>query len=267
MDDKKIQNQTQEQMKKLPQNVQDFVLNGAWEERTGEIAQKYSLNPIQTDALANTVVLVLVGLELPDTFLDTIIADVGISRLLAEQIMNDLETRVFEYAISQIGSKSKTEKAKPVVTEAKPEDMQVKPATMEIKKEEVKNTMPEILPNNLPMVEKGEAVKVNHVQKIVPPPAPQNIPKPQSQNSETKKPEINIPPTTKPAEPVQRPIPVPRFTAAPIEEEKETVAKPVAPPVVAPTQPQSVPQKPPETKPTEPIQKKYVVDPYREPLN
>src|SRR3984885_16006631 len=119
MDDKKIQNQTQEQMKKLPQNVQDFVLNGAWEERTGEIAQKYSLNPIQTDALANTVVLVLVGLELPDTFLDTIIADVGISRLLAEQIMNDLETRVFEYAISQIGSKSKTEKAKPVVTKVK----------------------------------------------------------------------------------------------------------------------------------------------------
>jgi hypothetical protein len=304
MDKDKTQNEIPEYVKNLPPAVQDFVLNGAWEERTNEIAKKYSLNPIQTDALANTVVLVLIGLESPDTFLDTIVKDVGISRLLAEQIMGDLEKRVFEYAINQIESKNKTEKEKPVVAETKPVEPEIKveektkpvvpetpkPAPIEVKKEEekpkpqnvfadmkteIKKTpgaivnspqVPEVAPQNLPMIEKNESVKT--------------VPLPTLRDVLQKKLE------TKPVEPIQRPIPVPRFTATPLPEDAvataipirtpaaaqapvpapQPIIKPVTTPATTIAEPASV--LPPETKKEEtPIQKKYVVDPYREPIN
>src|SRR3989338_1688659 len=124
--DNQTQNQIPEYVQKLPQAVQDFVYDGAWEVRTNEIARKYSLVAGQTDALANTVVLVLIGLESPDTFLDTLVTDLEISRLLGEQIMADLEKRVFEYALGVIENK---EKSTPSKSQAQNPNFQSNPKT------------------------------------------------------------------------------------------------------------------------------------------
>ena len=118
------------------------------------------------------------------------------------------------------------------------------------------------------------------------------------QKTEVEKPKVvEKKPETKPAESIQRPIPVPRFTAVPIEEETDAtpiqapvtpapvpmptvppapqaqpVVKPVTPPIapiIKPAEPRVVEQSSLQgtAKPAEPITKKYVVDPYREPLN
>jgi uncharacterized membrane protein len=82
------QNNIPEYVKGLPKAVQDMIFDGVWEERTIEIGKKYSLSDIQINSLADLVVLVLIGLERPETFLQTLIVELRVSALLADQIMN-----------------------------------------------------------------------------------------------------------------------------------------------------------------------------------
>ena len=265
MDDK-TQNDIPE-LKNLPKAVQDFIYDGAWENRTSEIAKKYSLNTEQTDTLIDTTLYVLIGLERPETFLETIIIDLGISRLLAEQVATELDNRVFDYAIKQIENTISKEKAPNAAQIKKPENSPVKTTPV-----------PETRPNNLPMVEKGEVAHNNPIPK------PRYIPtseyKPVSvfQNNKTENTIVNKPEITPEIkqEPVQQPIPVPRFTAVPMEKDDapETfVAKPkeIPPLPSAPIQ-NMMDQKlktvtvgiKEEAKPKSP--EKYTSDPYREPL-
>src|SRR3989344_2227057 len=106
MDDKN-QNEIPEYVKNLPQAVQDFVYDGVWEERVVEIGKKYSLSDTQIDILANNTLFVLIGLDTPDIFTNLMTSELGISKLLAGQIIEELETRVFEYALGIIESKEK----------------------------------------------------------------------------------------------------------------------------------------------------------------
>lgn len=230
-------------MKKLPQNVQDFVFDGTWEERVNEIAKKYSLNLEQTDTLANDAVLVLIGLELPDTFLQTIISDLNISRLLAEQIMQDLEMRVFDYAIKELENSKRTV-SKPAAT-------------------------PETPANNLPMVEKGE---VAHDTKPQTAPAPkEKVPvpvyKPESSAEPVQKP-FAVPRYTAAPEPEEKTSEEKPFSI--LEFVKKTPPTPPAPPA-PPVPPKPATQTAPTSSGAQPSTQKppqkYAADPYREPLN
>ncbi|HEY4505838.1 MAG TPA: hypothetical protein VJG67_04065, partial [Candidatus Paceibacterota bacterium] len=95
----KSPNDLPEYVKNLPKPVQDMILAGVWSGIVGEIAKKYSLSPTQSDILTNNIVFVLTGLDTPETFLGLITSELGISRLLSEQIIQDLENRVFKYAV------------------------------------------------------------------------------------------------------------------------------------------------------------------------
>ena len=245
----KTQNDISEYIKKLPQKVQNFVFDGEWEKRTLEIAKKYSLSDVQSDALANIVVLVLIGIEKPDTFLQTVVGDLAISQLLAENIIDDLQTRVFEYALSQM------EPSKPVVTQVKPVEPQ-KNAQVPAQETQkvfspqtpVQNKIPEVRPITVPMVEKQPPVLNRTVNEPVKAPVPRYVP-PASQ------------------ERVQQPVPVPRFTSEPIVNTPPVVTNPTPQNsiqnklnsvVKGPSEPVSLSPKAPE---------KYSVDPYREPIN
>lgn len=199
-----------EYIKKLPQSVRDVVYAGVWEERTEEIAKKYSLNERQADDLVNNVLYVLVGLSKPDDFIETVVSELGISGLLAEQIMDDLEVRVFEYAFKMIQNQDKKSESS----------------------DKTDDILPELRPDITPLVEPEEKVSATPIpvafKSAVPKPAP---------------------------EPVQRPVSVPRYTGVPVEDEES-----------APTATKS---ESPDSKQKEPVPepvKKYVVDPYREPL-
>ena len=142
------QNEIPEYVKNLPQAVQDLIFDGTWEERTGEVAKKYSLNPTQTDNLINTVLFVLIGLEKPETFLSTIMTDIGISQLLAEQIMGDLEGRVFEYALSRVtSSKQQVIRKEEVSPQVNPTQETVSRTGLDTTSSEQKSSLiPEIYP-------------------------------------------------------------------------------------------------------------------------
>lgn len=117
------ENNINEYIKNLPEAVQDIVFDYVWEERTVEIGKKYGLKDDQVDQLANIVVLVLIGIEKPETFLQTVMADLGISNLLAEQILTDLENRVFDYALKEIESSNQQRPATAKVLEVKPDNL------------------------------------------------------------------------------------------------------------------------------------------------
>jgi hypothetical protein len=270
-------NQIPEYLKTLPQKVQDFVLNGVWEERSLEIAKKYSLNAEQADMLADEVLYILIGLELPERLQDSLVAELSISKLLATQIENDLETRVFQYALNAIEANK----------ESKPEKI------------------PEIRPGNLPMVEEGEKVQVREPVKIKVMEAPQaktaepekvlevkplpTIEKPTSTapkyippykpivenkpagtvTASTSATPVNLTASMDPlqAREIQRPVSVPRFTAVAMDEKGDVIpASPekmgVPEAVPAAATPSTAAVASPAQKPPE----KYEVDPYLEPI-
>lgn len=131
------ENNINEYISKLPKAVHDIVFEGVWEERTLEIAKKYSLSDAQADYLANDTLLVLIGIDQPEKFLETITKDLSISKLLAEQIVDDLENRVFEYALKIIEEKDTLKNTYP----------------------QTQSRVPEIKPDNLPAIEVGEVAK------------------------------------------------------------------------------------------------------------
>jgi hypothetical protein len=132
----------------LPKPLQNFLSSNNLEERVLEIAKKYSLNAEQSESLLNNVFLMVVGVIKTDNITELIVSDLNTSRLLAEQIVQDLENRVFDYALKQI------EKENVSSVDTKEKIMS-------------SSTQLELKPDNLPVVEINEPLKVNPVPKPV----------------------------------------------------------------------------------------------------
>ena len=246
-------NEIKEYLSGLPKPVLELLQDDVWSKRVDEIASKYSLNEEQTDTLKNLVLFVLIGAEDPDTFEESLEKEVGISSLIGKQMVDELDARVFKYAFDFIDKQGGF--GQPV---AAPVAAKSNFDVLEKQKEEV-----EIPPRILPMVEsKEQREKVMAENRYVgaapakTAPAPANLPK-------------------APAEPVgkiqegtfigadfvQKPISVPRFSAA-------TPSAPV--PEVKPQniidQKLSSATSAAEKKPAVEYPPRYGVDPYREPL-
>ncbi len=131
-------NDTTKYVESLPQNIKDVIFNPNIESRIKEISTKYSLNTEQADSLVNLVTLVLAGVESPETLLEDIISDLSVSEIVAEQIMSDLDGRVFEYALKEASNTAGVQK-KTVA-------------------QETDNNLPEIRPENLPTVEESKPI-------------------------------------------------------------------------------------------------------------
>jgi hypothetical protein len=274
--DNKDQNEMPEYMKTLPQSVQDFIFGGVWEERTDEIAKKYSLNDTQTDNLINNILFILIGLDKPETFLETTIIELGISRLLAEQIMEDLEVRVFEYATKSIENKEKRGgSSQQVIASSKEDKNKLSTSSMPVGIPNIEDDIPEVRPEITPMVEKDEVVHDSSQQPVA------------SSKENTGGREIPRAPLGQTSEPVQRPVSVPRYMGeqeemtndkfpmtnqdqnpndkvdAVTQKASEPTPAVETKPIVEAVKPQEQP-KTPEPVPEPP--KKYTVDPYREPI-
>ncbi|MFA7216525.1 MAG: hypothetical protein WC095_00890 [Candidatus Paceibacterota bacterium] len=283
-----------EYVRKLPKEIQDFVFDGVWEERVEEIGLKYSLDSVQLDNLANKVLFILIGLEKPEDFLQTIISELSISRLLAEQIMNDLDSRVFDYAIKTIGIGQGVDEEKPQGELV--EDDSLSKEVSDILKEETK-IEPEkdmggldrlrSMSGDLKNIEEDKTRKEKEENSI-----PTNLPgamvledkNPPKTSPESTAKEIPSAKSTKDF--VQRPISVPRYTADLSDEDKgeyllkksgiypehmdeqnrSTNLKPDL--SYKKESPSDFPEKPKteDDAPEKPAHS-YTVDPYREPLN
>lgn len=272
-------NELPELVKKIAPMVQDLVLDISWKNRTEEIAKKYSLNPIQTDTLTNNVLFVLVGTDKPEDFLKLVTSELGISRLLADQIIEDLEMRVFEYSLKTIDKATEKQELISKNLEEDTQKQEAKPILPVIEKTKI----PEIRPVNLPMVEEGEVarnvppMKVSVVNKPEYKPSFVELTRPITKNPEVVS-RITYSENKTLGEIVQKPLSVPRFTSiepeiSPLKLEVvkplEVILKPDALNIVndkltkheetlsEPASPQKVVN---EAKPV----KNYAVDPYRE---
>lgn len=90
----------------LPIEVQDLLSQGIWEDRVRDASLKYGLSNEQTEVLIDDVLFVLIGVDKPEELPDRIKADLGVSSLLTEQIVDELERRVFDYAVKFIDEKT-----------------------------------------------------------------------------------------------------------------------------------------------------------------
>ncbi|HEY0221105.1 MAG TPA: hypothetical protein VGC58_02685 [Candidatus Paceibacterota bacterium] len=256
-----------------------------WQIRVEEISKKYNLNDPQKNNLNSFCKEVFSDVSKKTDLLNTLDQKIGISKILSDQIAEDLEKRVFNYAVKGTAVKNVEE----VVDIRKDTDIQI--PKME-KMVYPKTTIPEIKPNNLPMVEKEEGLKIGvpkytssngspiNTYKAVPPlttPKTEGY-RPSSQSLQNNPAKINEAATegrvtyapTKMGEPVQRPASVPRFN---ISEEKKEVPPETSPASnIVSDKLNSItstitPEKKEPEKPTEsPLVKNYTVDPYREPL-
>jgi hypothetical protein len=272
-----------EYVQNLPETLKELIFDTIWLDKTNEIAKKYNLNPEQTETLLDTTLLTLIGLEKPENFLETIIIDLKISRLLGEQIKQDIGSRVFDYSIKFIEGKAK--KIEPIVN----------------------SKIPEIRPANLPIVEKTANSTPMFKNISVP---PQNIPKkvepavqaapkvekaPEAVSKVVYKPIEEVKTEQKKPEPVQRPVAVHRFVGLSMDENGNMLKPDQKPEIKAEVKPETkiepkiemkveqktenMPKPEPTpaivsavkplepTKPQAPAQSvasKYQVDPYRE---
>jgi hypothetical protein len=92
MDDKKIN----EYFEKIPQEIKDFIYGSNWEQKTKEIAIKYSLNSDQTEYLLDCVFYTLIGLDNIKDLAESLKDDLALSDVISEQITDDLGKRIFE---------------------------------------------------------------------------------------------------------------------------------------------------------------------------
>ncbi len=223
--DKELINSLPSNFKDLPKNIQAMIFDGTWLERVGEIARKYAINDTQTDKLIDETLFVLIGLSTPENFEASVTNELEISKLLAEQIVNDLEKRVFEYALNFVDKKDN-------------KDIGI-----------VNNKVTsKIEPNNV-----SEAVIRNSNNVGIPTYTPENLP------------------TKQPQEEIQRPVPVPRFHAVPMETELDSNPPPVPShsPKIEPvnmmdSKLKNITTNATEKAPPDMPTTKYSVDPYRE---
>ncbi len=226
-----------------------------WSGKVDEISKKYNLNDTQKNILNSLSGEILSNMDKKGTLLKDMDQKLSVSKLLSEQIIDDLNKRVFDYTIKSI-------EAKPI------------------------NKIPEIKPVNLPMVENNVTPNIT-VPKYVPTGisgykptglgggqeiTQKNI-MPAGDSRIEYKP-ISIPPLpqTPVTEPVQKPAQVPRFNALVDEPNVSN------PPSTTPSPSSIMDNKlnnittglkessPEEVKKETPLVKQYTIDPYREPL-
>ncbi|KKQ99393.1 MAG: hypothetical protein UU11_C0001G0054 [Parcubacteria group bacterium GW2011_GWF2_40_69] len=210
-----------EYVKNLPKPIQDFIFNSAWSERVEEIAKKYTLNETQTEDLVDNVLLLLIGLLEPKELLGTIIAELNISQLLAEQLVDDLEVRVFDYAL-----KSMQNKEKGLILPAENTKSEMPPVPTTPKSVlDIQNDLPEIRPEITPLVELGETAHTNPVLTTQKEATPQRVYKygPQDPVKTEQVAPIHIPESPKLSpEQIQKPFSVPRYIGEDGEVKPET---------------------------------------------
>ena len=264
-------------------------VNIDWEGKVEEISKKYNLNDGQNGTLNSICKEILLNMNKKGELLSNLDQKIGISKLLSEQIIDDLNKRVFDYA-------SKTTEPKPINKSGIPTppsiQQVVKPVIPQIQTQN-NNKIPEIKPNNLPTIQLNKTMKKNNIAinnnspKIE---VPKFTPtgtinyKPTGLNggsNEIKKdpvievdsriqykPVSNPISSGSPTEPVQRPKEVPRFNAVIDEVLPETPSSPsgiVDSKLSTVTAGIKEPEQG-EVKKENPIVKQYTVDPYREPL-
>ncbi len=127
----------QEQFAKLPKNLQVAITAVPWKSLVNEIALLNKLGLDQVETIERETMFIIYGFENPDDYIENIMREAPISEETAitiatavnERVLKAIATKVEEFERGEMGKTGEKE-----------------------------TNLPEIAPNNLPMVEKGEIV-------------------------------------------------------------------------------------------------------------
>lgn len=261
----------------LPPAIKTAVLGAEWNKRIGEIGQKYSLHLDQISSLEYEVLFVMIGMEPEEDLVENIQKELSISKILATQLAEEINIRIFQYILKTMQAQSAP----------KPERFEQKLGARSEKLESKKIDVPKVYPwgtaqqshSNIKLLSEMEnmAGKSNNEirstsyegektekpiesqQKIAEPPA--NLPgevildRSKLQDAGTRNSAGDIPiPESRDLKPETASF-VENKLSNIVKSENEIVAGKVVP--LASTD---------AIQAENPIQKSYVVDPYREPL-
>ncbi len=96
MIDEETKNIIKEQLDTLPSVVQDAILHSGWQEKIRQIGKKYSLHIDQVGVLENQTFTVMLGLEDPVDFEKKMVADLGLTSLIASQLSMEINELIFK---------------------------------------------------------------------------------------------------------------------------------------------------------------------------
>jgi len=91
----KLKQVIQREVAKLPKENQDVINAFGWEKITEEIGRKYSLNESELNDFQVQTLLILIGLEEPDSYAKNIENNVGTSRNEAGKIADEVLQKIF----------------------------------------------------------------------------------------------------------------------------------------------------------------------------
>ncbi len=229
------------------EKISDIKLNKTTENIVGEISKKYSLNETQTLGLMNIIASNNEQVKESDIFLETIISELDISRLLAEQVGGDLKNRLFEKVIPIQITTLKPPLSRFETTKA----VEIRPESLPAVEDPSKIGVPRYIPTNtykpVSEISNNPPVKTYTV----------SAPTPTTPSTATYRPKSTV------QETVQQVTPVPRFT---VNTDASVQNKPVAPQSTAENKLNNITTNTPEKNASETIEPKYNIDPYREPL-
>lgn len=84
-----------EQFKTLPKVIQDTITNSNWQEKIRRVVKNNNLHVDQGAAIENLVLITMLGIETPDTFVQNAKEYAGVSDDQAYTISNEVEREIF----------------------------------------------------------------------------------------------------------------------------------------------------------------------------
>ena len=91
----KLQKTIREEIGKLPKENQELINKFGWEKIAEETGKKYSLNESEVNDLQVETLLILVGLEEPDSYVNNVENNIGTSKGEAEKIASEVFEKIF----------------------------------------------------------------------------------------------------------------------------------------------------------------------------
>lgn len=92
------------QFSKLPQTMRDFISKGNWSGLLSNIARQFNLTEEKYTAIENEVLLVLIGLEPKEDFVENITRELGVDVNTAKWIEEDVERDIFSKVANEINA-------------------------------------------------------------------------------------------------------------------------------------------------------------------
>ncbi|MHB1316599.1 MAG: hypothetical protein ACYCZW_01945 [Minisyncoccota bacterium] len=89
----------------LPLEIRELIKHSSWESKLREISLKYSLTENQTDTLSFEVLLVLLAISSEEDLSENIKTELGVSGILAEQLTEEINQRIFSWIEKQYSEK------------------------------------------------------------------------------------------------------------------------------------------------------------------